>query len=57
MSLTKGLFLIAGAAVSLSSVAFAAEPVTRDEVRAMVAQMLADSETRSSLQGSGGTGG
>lgn len=57
MSLTKGLFLIAGAAVSLNSVAVAAEPVTRDEVRALVAQMLADSETRSSLQGSGGTGG
>lgn len=57
MSLTKGLFMLAGAAASLSSVAVAAEPVSRDEVRAIVAQMLADSETRSSLAGSGATAG
>ncbi len=57
MSLTKGLFLLAGAAVSLNSVALANAPVSKDEVRAIVAEMLADAETRSSLQGSGATAG
>lgn len=57
MSLTKGLFVLAGAAISINSVAFAAEPVSRDEIRAVVSEMLADAESRSSLLATGGTGG
>lgn len=49
------LSLLAGAAVSTS--ALAAEPVSRDEVRSMVAEMLADAETRSSLLQGGGVAG
>jgi hypothetical protein len=49
------LSLLAGAAVSTS--ALAAEPVSRDEVRSMVAEMLADAETRSSLLQGGGIAG
>jgi len=49
------LSLLAGAAVSTT--AMAAEPVSRDEVRAMVAEMLADAETRSSLLQGGGVAG
>ncbi len=55
---TKTLFVLAGAAASLSSVALADQPaVSRDEVRAIVSEMLADAETRSSLLQGGGTGG
>jgi hypothetical protein len=49
------LSLLAGAA--LGQAALAAEPVSRDEVRAMVAEMLADAETRSSLLQGGGVAG
>jgi hypothetical protein len=55
MKKITALSLLAGAAVS--SAAFAAEPVSRDEVRSMVAEMLADAETRSSLLQGGGVAG
>lgn len=55
---TKNLFVLAGAAASLSSVALADQPaVSRDEVRAIVSEMLSDAETRSSLLQGGGTAG
>ena len=55
---TKTLFVLAGAAASLSSVALADQPaVSRDEVRAIVSEMLSDAETRSSLLAGGGTAG
>lgn len=59
MSHTKRLFVFAGAALSLgaASVALAGESVSRDEVRAIVAEVLADSETRSSLLQGGGAAG
>lgn len=60
MSRAKGLFLWAGAAVGLSGVAFAAEPTTavsNDEVRAIVAEMMADAQGRSSLLQGGATAG
>jgi len=59
MSHTKRLFVFAGAALSLGSatVALAGESVSRDEVRAIVAEVLADSETRSSLLQGGGSAG
>lgn len=62
MSRAKGLFLWAGAAASLSGVAFAAEPTTpttasNDEVRAIVAEMMADAQGRSSLLQGGATAG
>jgi hypothetical protein len=59
MSHTKQLFVLAGAAVGLSSVAALADQpsVNRDEVRAIVAEMLNDADSRSSLlQGSGNAG-
>lgn len=56
MSLTTRLSLLAGAAmIGLPSGAMA--EMTRDEVRATVAEMMADAETRSSLLQSGGTAG
>ncbi len=57
---TTGLIIFAGAAVSLGSTAVADSESwssDADEVRALVAEMLADSETRSSLLQSGGTAG
>jgi hypothetical protein len=55
MSLTQCLSLIAGA--TLAGTAVADSAITADEARAIVAEMLADAETRSSLQSSGGTAG
>lgn len=55
MSLTQCLSLIAGA--TLAGTAVADSAITADETRAIVAEMLADAETRSSLQSSGGTSG
>lgn len=48
-----GLILVAGLALP----AVAAEPVSRDEVRSMVSEMMADAETRSSLLQGGATAG
>jgi len=55
MSLTQCLSLIAGA--TLAGTAVADSAITADEARAIVAEMLADAETRSSLQTTGGTAG
>lgn len=55
MSLTQCLSLIAGA--TLAGTAVADSAITADETRAIVAEMLADAETRSSLQSTGGTAG
>ena len=55
MSLTQCLSLIAGA--TLAGTAVADSAITADEARAIVAEMLADAETRSSLQSSGGNAG
>src|SRR5688572_8137802 len=59
MSRAKGLFLWAGAAASLSGAAIANEtPVaSNDEVRAIVAEMMADAQGRSSLLQGGATAG
>lgn len=61
MSLTKCLSMVAGAAVSFGVLGVAnAEAVSNtntDEVRAIVAEMLADADTRSSFLQSGGTAG
>jgi len=57
MSRAKGLFLMAGAAASLSGTAFAVEPVSSDEVRAIVAEMMSDAQGRSSLLQGGATAG
>ncbi|MCA3005774.1 MAG: hypothetical protein IOD15_10480 [Phycisphaerales bacterium] len=58
MSHIKGLIVLAGAAASLTGSAFAAEPtVSRDEIRAIVSEMMADAETRSSLLQGGGSAG
>lgn len=62
MSRTKSLYLLAGASLGLGSVsaALAGEPVApadRDEIRSIVAEMLSDAETRSSLLQGGGTAG
>lgn len=48
-----GLLLVAG----LAAPAISAEPVSRDEVRAMVAEMMSDAETRSTLLQGGATSG
>ncbi len=59
MSQTKCLSLVAGAGVSLTAAlsAVAATPVQNsDEVRAIVSEMLADAENRSSLLAAGGGG-
>jgi hypothetical protein len=58
MKRCKIVLIAAGAAVSVLSGAHAAEPtVSRDEVRAIVAEMMADAETRSSLLQGGGAAG
>lgn len=61
MSQTKSLCVLAGAALSLGGAAFAQGDAwttqSTDEVRAIVAEMMADAETRSSLLQSGGTAG
>ncbi len=60
MSLTKCLSLFAGAAVSFGAISVAnaeARSENTDEIRAIVAEMLADADTRSSFLQSGGTAG
>lgn len=61
MSQTKSLCVLAGAALSLGGAAFAQGDAwttnSTDEVRAIVAEMMNDAETRSSLLQSGGTAG
>lgn len=56
MGQTKGLALLAGAALSLTGATAALAQQNNDEVRAVVAEMLADAETRSSLLASGDAG-
>jgi hypothetical protein len=57
MSQTKGFLMLAGAALSLGGVnAALAQQQNSDEVRAIVAEMLADAQTRSSLLAAGGAG-
>jgi hypothetical protein len=56
MGQTKSLVLLAGAALSLGASAAMAQQTGSDEVRATVAEMLADAETRSSLLSSGDAG-
>ena len=55
MKMSKGLVILAGVAAGLSGVSVATAN-TNDEVRATVAQMLADAETRSSLLSAGDAG-
>lgn len=57
MRRTVSLSLLAGAAFGASSVAAIAESTSNDEVRAMVAEMLADADSRSSLLQGGGAAG
>lgn len=58
MTNTKALFVLAGSILSLAAPAMADQTaVSRDEVRAIVAEMLSDAETRSSLLQGGGTAG
>jgi hypothetical protein len=61
MSQTKSLVLLAGAAMGLTGAAFAGQNAwssqNADEVRALVAEMMNDAQTRSSLLQSGGTAG
>lgn len=62
MSQTKSLVLLAGAALSLGGAAVAEQNAAwsganADEVRAVVAEMLSDAETRASLAASGATAG
>lgn len=61
MSHTKSLVLLAGAAIGLSGAAFADQNAwssqNADEVRALVAEMMNDAQTRSSLLQSGATSG
>lgn len=59
MSHAKSLMVLAGAAVSFTGIAVAqttSPTVSRDEVRAIVSEMMSDAETRSTFQG-GGTAG
>lgn len=52
---TKMLLLVAGAALSMGTTAFAAtDTLSRDEVRAIVREVMADAETRTSMQGGSG---
>lgn len=55
--MTKSIVLSLLAGAALSNVALATDTVSRDEVRAMVAEMLNDAETRSSLLQGGGVAG
>jgi hypothetical protein len=59
MNLKKSLFLLAGAAVSLSAVTAMADDkaMTRDEVRALIAEMNNDAAGRTSLLQGGSTAG
>ncbi|MGP1309520.1 MAG: porin [Phycisphaerales bacterium] len=61
MSHTKSIVLLAGAAFGLSGAAFADQSAwsnqNADEVRALVAEMMNDAQTRSSLLQSGATAG
>ncbi|MBL8756988.1 MAG: hypothetical protein JNK35_01000 [Phycisphaerae bacterium] len=58
MSQTKALFVLAGSVLAFGASAQAAEPAAnRDEIRAIVAEMLADADSRSSLLQGGGTAG
>ena len=54
MGQTKSLVLLAGAALSLSATAAFAQ--NNDQVRSVVAEALADAETRSSLLSAGDAG-
>jgi phosphate-selective porin OprO/OprP len=57
MSQTKSLYLLAGAALALGGVnAALAQQSSSDEVRAIVAEMQADAQSRSSLLAAGGAG-
>jgi hypothetical protein len=56
MSQNTMLMLVAGAAVSISGMAMASETLNRDEVRAIVREVLADAETRTSLLQGGSAG-
>ncbi len=58
MTSTKTLILLAGVAASAApAMAQTAEPVSRDEVRAIVSEMLQDAESRTSLLQGGMTAG
>lgn len=58
MSHTKRLMVLAGAALGLVAPAMAQQELaTRDEVRAIVAEMMADAQTRTSLLQGGGMAG
>lgn len=60
MSQTKSLVMLAGAALTLGGAAFAEQAAWSanvDEVRALVAEMMSDAQTRSSLLQSGATAG
>jgi hypothetical protein len=56
MGQTKSLVLLAGAALSLGASAAMAQQTGNDEIRATVAEMMADAETRSSLLSAGDAG-
>lgn len=57
MNQTKSFLMLAGAALSLGGVnAALAQQANPDETRAIVAEMLSDAETRSSLLAGGGAG-
>lgn len=53
MDSTKTLMLAAGALVSFATAANAADTISADEARAIVAEMLADADSRSSLMQGG----
>lgn len=60
MSQTKSLVVLAGAALTMGGAAFAEQAAWSanvDEVRALVAEMMSDAQTRSSLLQSGATAG
>lgn len=58
MNRTKTLFVLAGSVLSLAAPAMAdTQAVSRDEVRALVAEMMTDANSRSSLLQGGGTAG
>ena len=56
MSQAKRLVLLTGAAFCMSSVGIAQAAQSNDEVRAIVSEMMADAETRSSLLAGGNAG-
>lgn len=57
MSQTKFLSLLAGAGIAFGAAGSANAEMSSDEVRAMVSEMMADANTRSSLLQSGGNAG